>query len=644
MTVTIHVGDALSVLRTLPAESVQCVITSPPYFGLRAYGTDPQVWGGDPEHGHEWGAEGRNSQRNRHAESGGHVDGGTRSLVAKLQLHPSTGAFCPCGAWRGELGSEPTPALFIEHLVSIFDEVKRVLRPDGLCFVNLGDSYSGSGKGPTGHNGIGDAFERQGFVGVGADARNGTAPIKQTGQTYGIPAKNLLLMPQRFAIAMQDRGWVVRSEIVWAKTSAMPESVRDRPTSAWEPIWMFSKSQRYFYDGGAVRQPHMPSTVAMVASNKNGKAGSAKGRDDPSAKQIAAAGGWADGPRVLDPRGASLRNVWTLGPSPFSESHFATFPPEIPRRCILAGTSEKGACPACGAPWVRVTERETLQDGRTPRIFYGPNGITGKVPRGPSDLAPRKVPETTTSTLGWQPGCSHCQVCDKLGLSADQGRIAHAAQRPGSGEGVAENLGEYTGAEGQEKRDAQSSSGGVPSLRGSVYGQEVPEALQPDMLSEMDVAERTTESATPLRDRAVQASEESGQARPRASRSDGGAPGTAVAPDRSSAPHQRGEGRQPDREPRRSDAPCPRQTPRETTAHDLIPYPPVPQLVCDPFGGSGTTGLVADRLGRDAILVELNPEYAEMARRRIEQDAGTLFGDPVEVEQPQQIDLFGEVS
>jgi DNA modification methylase len=320
--------------------------------------------------------------------------------------------FCPCGAWRGELGSEPTPSLFIEHLVSIFDEVKRVLRPDGLCFVNLGDSYSGSGKGPTGHNGIGDQGERQGFNGrnAGFNERWGNSPGKKKQELSqktekrpayaGIPAKNLLLVPQRFAIAMQERGWIVRSEIVWAKTSAMPESVRDRPTSAWEPIWMFSKQARYFYDAESVRQPATISTLSDARTPTSNPPG------------------WSGNPRVLSPESrsmaagstsANLRNVWTLGPSPFADAHFATFPPEIPRRCILAGS------------------------------------------------------------------------------------------RPGD-------------------------------------------------------------------------------------------------------------------------------------------------TVLDPFLGSGTTLMVADRLGRSGIGVELSPTYAEMARKRIEQDAGTLFGDPVSVEAPQQIDLFGEVA
>ncbi len=251
MSVRILTGDALTVLRTLPAASVQCVVTSPPYFGLRAYGTNPQVWGGDPEHEHAWGGEGRviGGSQKQGATS---QRAGRANVESQISTGTSTGAFCPCGAWRGELGSEPSPGLFIEHLLMIFDEVWRVLRPDGLCFVNLGDSYSGSGKGPS------NSLQRP--ASTMSDRQRAAAPKQWVSVPEGIPAKNLLLVPQRFAIGMQERGWIVRSEIVWAKKSAMPESVRDRPTSAWEPIWMFAKSQRYFYDFEAVRQPQTGGT------------------------------------------------------------------------------------------------------------------------------------------------------------------------------------------------------------------------------------------------------------------------------------------------------------------------------------------------------------------------------------------------
>lgn len=454
MTVRVLVGDALSVLRTLPSESVQVCVTSPPYFGLRSYSTDPQVWGGDPDHQHVWGDAITTAYANKTGQQA--MDGKVWDVGMNGPAHDrprAAGAFCPCGAWRGELGSEPTPALYLEHLLSIFDEVKRVLRPDGTCWVNLGDSYAGNSQ--------------QGGGGRGAtswlkNGKHGDADSQhRAGSAQGIPAKNLLLVPQRFAIAMQDDGWIVRSEIAWCKKASMPESVRDRPSSAWEHIWMFSKSARYFYDGDAVRQPGVepdgrargPKLYTDGGYHRNGIGSETLGTVTGS---------------------ANLRNVWTIGPSPFADAHFATFPPEIPRRCILAGTSEKGACPACGAPWARVVERGANPDGILGRG-------NGRHIHDFNPLAKGVHVDAASKHIGWQPGCS-----------------------------------------------------------------------------------------------------------------------------------------------------CP-------------PADPVPQVVLDPFLGSGTTAMVADRLGRDCVGIELNETYARMAEDRITWDAGTLFGEPVAVEAPTQPGLFDSV-
>lgn len=348
MSVTILQGDVRDMLRTLPSESVQCVVTSPPYFNLRDYGVD------------------------------------------------------------GQIGLEKTPSEFISALVDVFREVRRVLRPDGVCFVNLGDSYAGSGKGPSGKNGIGDQEQRQGFTGVSAKStlKGYTAgsqlknPILGGGVgVAGIPAKNLLLIPQRFAIAMQDAGWIVRSQIVWAKRASMPESVRDRPTSAWEPIWMFTKSARYFWDQEAVRTPVAESTIQRVSQNDghpvyNGN----RQRGYPGAPQT------NDITKLDVANGANLRNFWLLGPEPSREEHYAAFPSEIPRRCILAATSEKGQCPACGSPLVRVVERTAMEIKRS---TWGEGAGTRIAPSG------TMVSPPSSRTTGWQPSCQ-CDAGDPV--------------------------------------------------------------------------------------------------------------------------------------------------------------------------------------------------------------------------------------
>lgn len=351
----IHVGDVLRVLATLPPKSVHCIITSPPYYGLRDYGLPPSVWGGDPACDHEWGASRRGAWAN--SVPGPNADG--KNAATRNRTKEAGNVCGKCGAWRGCLGLEPTPAMFIANLVSVFRECWRVLRDDGSMFLNIGDSYAGSGRGPTGVNGMGQHERRQGF--------DSPASFR------GIKAKSLMLIPERLLIVLSDDGWIVRERIVWHKTAPMPESVLDRCTSAWEPVFRLVKRGQYYGDMEAVKEPTSQ---------------------------------------------ANLRNVWTLGPEPFGDAHFATFPTELPRRCIKIGTSEYGVCPTCGAPWVRMTASEFVPqpDISAERNAYRGKGkaatdTTGNVTQANRVGMPRGT--NRTSTLGWQPSCkcpSHAPI------------------------------------------------------------------------------------------------------------------------------------------------------------------------------------------------------------------------------------------
>jgi DNA modification methylase len=217
--------------------------------------------------------------------------------------------------------------------------VKRVLRPDGLVFCNLGDSYSGSGKGPSGKNGLGDQEQRQGFAGGRGKAsfkvQRGDDPAwsnsqQRTGAVQGIPAKNLLLIPERFAIGMQERGWIVRQQIVWAKRAPMPESIRDRFTRSWEPIWMFSKAPRYFFDQEAVRVESVTPTDEVRGQKLYARPVNGTGRNMNGLGATTLGGG--------NPSGANMRDVWWLSPEPNPDAHYASFVTELPKRCILAGS------------------------------------------------------------------------------------------------------------------------------------------------------------------------------------------------------------------------------------------------------------------------------------------------------------------
>ncbi len=257
----LYVGDALEVLRTLPDESVQCCVTSPPYWGLRDYGVE------------------------------------------------------------GQLGLEPTPFLYVEDMVTVFQGVRRVLRDDGTLWLNLGDSYARQGgDGPGGGN-------RELLHMEGTQVRNCVPPA-------GLKPKDLVGIPWRVAFALQADGWYLRSDIIWSKPNPMPESVTDRPTKAHEYVFLFSKSQRYFYDADAVAEPYQTSTVERY-QHPGSFTGGKKYNDDGT--------NWGDQfdntrkPATLK-ASRNARTVWEITTQPYSGAHFATMPAELASRCIKAGS------------------------------------------------------------------------------------------------------------------------------------------------------------------------------------------------------------------------------------------------------------------------------------------------------------------
>lgn len=292
----------------LPSNSVQCVITSPPYWGLRRYaGNQEVVWGGAAGCGHQWDD----------------------------SLTPTHGTCLHCGGWRGSFGLEPTVEMYVEHTVEVLREVRRVLRPDGVVFWNVGDSYSGSGKGIGGDHG----------KAIFTDAE-----IEKTNwKDSGLKPKDLCLMPQRIALAAQDDGWWVRSDIIWAKSNPMPESVTDRPTDAYEHILMLTKSERYYWNAKAVREKgcgYGRSERFRASSYTNNRSFNNSDKD-PNAK-----GG---GKSLKDCTDRNLRNVWTFATQPYKGAHFATFPDKLPLNCIRAACPDQGCCRFCRTPWKWVT-------------------------------------------------------------------------------------------------------------------------------------------------------------------------------------------------------------------------------------------------------------------------------------------------
>ena len=341
------------------------------------------------------------------------------------------------GGDEGMIGLEPIFDEHLANLVAVFRELRRVLRNDGTVFLNYGDSYT-SGNRATWRSG---ASENKGHC-IQDDMPRPNTP-------YGLKPKDLIMMPARVAMALQADGWWLRSEIIWHKLNPMPESVKDRPTSAHEKMFLLSKAARYFYDAEAVRVAMQPQSIARLNQStfdsqtggpKDTKTGNRSHRK--TLENLKANGGTS----------SNLRNVWTIATHSFKEAHFATFPPALVEPCIKAGTSARGVCGECGAPWAREVEKKFKPQREGDSRAHIPGKEMGQGWEG----TPRGT--TETSTTGWSPSCNH-------------------------------------------------------------------------------------------------------------------------------------------------DAPT------------------VPATVLDPFAGSGTTGLVADKLGRDAILIEINAEYADMARERIVSDS-----------------------
>lgn len=406
---TCHHGHVLDALPALEAESVHCVVTSPPYYALRDYGLAPVEW-----------------------------------PAVSFEPMPGLGVTHEVPAWSGCLGQEPDPWMFVGHLVSVFREVRRVLRDDGTLWLNLGDGYTGARGGVQGMSGD---LRRRSAATAGARVRQ----FEVRGE--GLARKNLLLMPARVAMALQADGWTLRSEIVWAKRAPMPEAVTDRPTCAHEKVWLLSKSEQYFYDAEAVKLP----------SNDRGRVNGREGRDEhPGARPPNSP------PRPLKrldytKTGANMRNVWHLGPDPYPNAHFATFPRTIPERAIMAGTSAHGCCPECGAPWVREVERAAMVTAASPGREAAKRA-SGAAATSRTSLHGTMTAPPTSRTVGWSSPCScgdesgfplkpvPCTVLDPF---MGSGTTAEVAQKLGRRWVGIEAQGDYLPM--QEQRTAQGA-------------------------------------------------------------------------------------------------------------------------------------------------------------------------------------------
>lgn len=337
----------------------------------------------------------------------------------------------------GQIGLEQTPTEYVTEIVAVFREVRRVLRDDATVFLNLGDCYSAGGNGP----------------GSGKQLTNVGAAMPSKKPPVGLKPKDLVGIPWMVAFALRDDGWYLRQDNIWAKRNCMPESVRDRTTRAHEYMFMLTKSPHYYYDATAIEEEGEIAAGTKAAKGSAERAKHANGRPPEYAVYT--------GKR-------NKRSVWWLTTEPYPGAHFAVMPTTLVEPCILAGTSERGCCPACGAPWMRQQTR------------VAPDGRSVTVPANQRQAAKDGTPLM---------GDSRIDVGVRAAFNADRGLVGKV------------------------------EAGWLPSC--------------------------TCDAGNP-----------------------------------------------------------------------------VPAVVLDPFGGAGTVALVADRHRRDAILIDLNPAYAELQIKRIQDDAG----------------------
>lgn len=605
----VFLGDALRVLRSLPESSVQCVVTSYPYWGLRDYGTCPcsvkryvseealEMAGRDPEgspssgqidpadprcrrdpdpgcpycHGsgriemetiwdepaepcaHEWETTTRYWD-NRHAAAlaafGSDDLGSGQDARARV-----ASTFCrTCGAWRGAFGLEPTVEAYVRHAAQIGEELRRVLRPDGTFWLNLGDCYSGSGKGPEGN--FGKERDRQGGSSAGL-ARppvprglraKGLAGGPTSGQPRsahpGLKPKDLVGVPWRVAFALQEAGWYLRCDAIWAKPNPMPESVRDRPARSHEYVFLLSKSERYYYDAEAVRGPLAASTAERAA-------------------------------------------------------HHYSNPADNPAPDSKWGKDEWRSYPVIGRSFAPSTIREVLEgyDGEAKKDYEGARAQNPSATKARIIAGMRKRLEAQ----------GYIWLSDPSDPTRARAGFRQPQVRGANGTGSVETS-KYAkpGGWGELPRVLHPLGANLKSVW-FIPTQPYPEAhfaTYPEALVETCVRAGTSQ---------VGACSICGTPWKREVRAEGGTIGHDWHPDKSLD-----EGRnQGIVVPGSHDGTYRRVDLGFVPGCAHVDAPKVPCVVLDPFSGSGTTLAVARRLERRSVGIELNPVYAEIARKRV---------------------------
>lgn len=314
-------ANALEAMRQMPSDVVQTCVTSPPYWGLRNYGTVHQVWDAADGCDHDW------QPFLQSAANGIIHDKGMTGITisgSSATRKPKLSAFCSkCPAWRGEHGLEPTPELYVQHAVQIFRELRRILRPDGTLWLNLGDCYA-SGKGTChnpggGANSLGKARKDAGVIPLD---RGSVVLLRQS----GLKPKDLVGIAWMVAFALRSDGWYLRQSIIWDKKNSTPESTPDRCTNSHEYIFLLTKSGRYYFDSDAIREPYEAGSIERTMDIRH--QAHQPGRKQTGLRHTIG----------INPLGRRRRSVWSVPTTSLKTAHFATFPEKLVEPCILAGS------------------------------------------------------------------------------------------------------------------------------------------------------------------------------------------------------------------------------------------------------------------------------------------------------------------
>lgn len=312
-------GDCLETLKSLPDESIDCCVTSPPYYGLRDYGTGKWI-GGDPNCPHKRLSKFSVTTTTGHKQS--ELIGNVGDAIYKT--------VCPlCGAVREDkqIGLEETPEEYIKKLVNVFREVNRVLKADGTLWINIGDSYNGSGRG----RGADGKVHFSVLSSKQGTNKGSTEGIIQKQVIDMCKPKDLIGIPWMLAFALRDDGWYLRQDIIWHKPNPMPESVKDRCTKSHEYIFLLSKSQHYYFDNKSIQEEAVSGEAIRDKSAEGYQA------DYPNGNRF------SKGAHVYGKNNKrNKRDVWQIPVSPVKEAHFATFPEKLVEPCILAGCPVNG--------------------------------------------------------------------------------------------------------------------------------------------------------------------------------------------------------------------------------------------------------------------------------------------------------------